>query len=93
MKINNGNNIPRPHVQSQKSQPNVGKVSNQRASGLEGTSASVETSSIENLTALLEDGVSNVRDSLVQEIKLKIQTGEYLTQKAAVDTADAILNL
>ncbi len=92
MQINPGNKILRTPVQSQQSQTNVGNVSGRPVSGLEGTSASIETNSIESLTALLSGG-AEVRESLVQEIKLKIQVGEYLTQKAAVDTADAILNL
>lgn len=92
MKIHDGNNLLRPHVQSQQSRTNVGNVSSQQVSGPEGTSTSIETGSIEALSSLLENG-SQVRESLVQEIKLKIQVGEYLTQKSAVETADAILNL
>ena len=92
MKIHEGNNFLRPHLESQQSPTKAGNVSSQRASGTEGASTSIETNSIADLTALLEGG-SDVRESLVQEIKLKIQVGEYLTQKAAVDTADAILNL
>ena len=92
MKIHDGNKFLTPHVQSQQSQTNVGKVSSRQVGGPAGTSTSIDTSSIESLTALLEGG-AEVRESLVQEIKLKIQVGEYLTQKSAVDTADAILNL
>ncbi len=92
MKINDGNHILRPHLQSQHSQTSIGNVSSQKASGPSGASTSIDTSSIEALTALLGGG-SEVRETLVQEIKLKIQVGEYLTQKSAVDTADAILNL
>lgn len=92
MKIHDGNNVLRPNLQSQQSRTNVGKVSSQQASGPEGASTSIETNSIEALTSLLEGG-AEVRESLVQEIKLKIQVGEYLTQKSAVETADAILNL
>ena len=92
MKIPDGNNSLRPHFASQNSQTNVGKIANQKASGTVGASTSIDTKSIGELTALLEGG-AEVRESLVQEIKLKIQIGEYLTQKSAVDTADAILNL
>ncbi len=92
MNIHLGNNLLRPHVQSQNSQTKLGKVSSQQVGGSDGTSASIETNSIESLTSLLEGG-AEVRESLVQEIKLKVQAGEYLTQKAAVETADAILNL
>ncbi|QEG23355.1 hypothetical protein [Mariniblastus fucicola] len=92
MEINNGNNLLRPHIQSQQTQAKVGHVSSQAASGPEGASTSIDTSSVEMLNALLGGG-SEVRESLVQEIKLKIEVGEYLTQKSAVDAADAILNL
>ena len=47
---------------------------------------------MENLLALVAGG-EEVREQLVANIKLKIQTGQFLTQAAAVQTADAILNL
>ena len=96
MKITDGNNREstslQPHIASQKLQPSGGDVSGPKASGLSSAAPSIDTSSIESLTSLLAGG-AEVRESLVQEIKLKIETGEYLTQKAAVETADAILNL
>ena len=92
MKIQDSNNLLRPHIQSQQTQAKVGKVSSQRASGPHEASTSIDTNSIEALNTLLGNG-AEVRESLVQEIKLKIQVGEYLTQKSAVETADAILNL
>jgi anti-sigma28 factor (negative regulator of flagellin synthesis) len=92
MKINDSNKILRPHLQSQNSQTNVGKVSGQKVGGPSGALTSIETSSVESLYALMGN-TAEVRDSLVQEIKLKVEAGEYLTQKAAVETADAILNL
>ena len=53
---------------------------------------SVDQLSMDSLVSTLASQV-DVRDALVAEIKLKIETGEYLTQQAAVETADAILNL
>ena len=75
MNIHPGNNILRPHVQSQNSQTKIGKVSSHQVSGSDGTSTSIETNSVESLTSLLEAG-AEVRESLVEEIKLKIQAGE-----------------
>lgn len=92
MKIPDGNNLLRPHLHTQQTQANAGKVSNQQANGLDGASSSIDTNSIEALNTLLGNG-AEVRESLVQEIKLKIQVGEYLTQKSAVETAEAVLNL
>jgi anti-sigma28 factor (negative regulator of flagellin synthesis) len=92
MKIHDSGNVLRSHLQSQRTQASTGNVSDQKASGLSSASPAIETNSIEALTSLLVGG-AEVRESLVQEIKLKIQTGEYLSQKAAVETADAILNL
>lgn len=94
MKIHDGHNANaiRQHILSQQAQPSAGNVSNLKGSGVNAASNSIDTSSLEGLTKLLAGG-SEVRETLVQEIKLKIQVGEYLTQKSAVDTADAILNL
>jgi anti-sigma28 factor (negative regulator of flagellin synthesis) len=63
-----------------------------RTRGVSQAASSIETGSIEGLTSLLSGG-GEVRETLVAEIKLKIQAGEYLTQQSAVETADAILNL
>ena len=91
MKIHDsGHSIPS-NIHAQKLPASSENKSGPIASKLNSSLTSVETSSTENLKSQLN--VSEVRDALVQEIKVKYQAGEYLTQKAAVETADAILNL
>ncbi|MEM7454251.1 MAG: hypothetical protein AAF456_07835 [Planctomycetota bacterium] len=53
---------------------------------------SVETQATGHLKNLAAAS-SDVRENLVQEIRLKLQTGEYLKQQAAYDAAESILNL
>ena len=91
MKIHDGGHSIRSHIQAQQLQAATEKKSGQTASTVGSNLTSVETNSTQNLKSLL--GGSDVRETLVQEIKLKLQAGEYATQKAIYDTADAILNL
>lgn len=90
MKIHDGSHSLRPKIQPNSTPPKPEKSGNGGSAPIK--QASVNTQSTENLLATIGD-VSEIRETLVQEIKLKLQAGEYLTQKAAVETADAILNL
>ncbi|MCC9602044.1 flagellar biosynthesis anti-sigma factor FlgM [Stieleria sp. JC731] len=71
----------------------------QSASRAEASVANVSTStdsiqldSIRELSQVLEQA-ADVRESVVEDVKLKIQSGEYLTREAAVSTARSILDL
>lgn len=55
-------------------------------------STSIQLDSIRDLSQVLEQS-AEVRESVVEAVKLKIQTGEYLTKQAAVETARSILDL
>ncbi|OYP32358.1 hypothetical protein [Rhodopirellula sp. MGV] len=73
--------------------------SGQSASRAEESAASVSTSadsiqldSIRELSQVLEQA-ADVRESVVEDVKLKLQSGEYLTREAAVSTARSILDL
>ena len=97
MNINDGNihesgNVLRSRIQAQQFDRTANANAGGKPSGVSQAASSIETGSIEGLTSLLSGG-GEVRETLVAEIKLKIQAGEYLTQQSAVETADAILNL
>ena len=55
-------------------------------------STSIQLDSIRDLSQVLTQS-ADVRESVVEAVKLKIQSGEYLTKEAAVDTARSILDL
>ncbi|MCA9137415.1 MAG: hypothetical protein KDB00_11670 [Planctomycetales bacterium] len=56
------------------------------------SSTSIQLDSIRDLSQVLEQA-ADVRESVVEAVKLKLQTGEYLTKQAAADTARSILDL
>ena len=56
------------------------------------SSTSIQLDSIRDLSQVLEQS-ADVRESVVEAVKLKIQNGDYLTKQAAVDTARSILDL
>ena len=91
MQIHQGGQPVQPLVRTQNVRGNDAKSSS-HANASTSEPSSIDTASTESLVAALE-GKLHVRESLVAEIQLKIETGEYLTEKAAVETADAILNL
>lgn len=92
MRIENGGNSLQPHIQTNASklgsqQPNLASPSRVGSS-----STSIDLTSQEDLLSQLVDP-TEIREALVNELRFKIQQNEYLTQQAAVATADAILNL
>ena len=91
MIIRNSGQLPSPHFQP-KPAPISDAVAKNASTGSASTPSLSGVGTLDGLLSLVSD-TSEVRDNLVQEIKLKLQTGEYLTHKAAVETADAILNL
>lgn len=70
-------------------QPDV-RPNRERAAGIPDISTSTQTAAV---LEALADSTSNIRENLVQEIRLKVAAGEYLQSKAVYETADAILNL
>lgn len=56
---------------------------------------SVSAVDVKSLDALLKTLAASgeIRDSVVEDIKARIQTGEYLAKAAAYETASAILDL
>lgn len=91
MRIENGGQPVRPRTQT-------GDASQAQASsagqskGIDGTSTTIDVKSIENLLALVSDS-TKIRESVVAEVKTKIQNDEYLARADAVETARSILNL
>ncbi|MEO1616790.1 MAG: hypothetical protein AAFV88_13110 [Planctomycetota bacterium] len=56
-------------------------------------STSIQLDSVRDLSQLLQQSVVEVRESVVDAVKLKIQAGEYLTKEAAASTAQKLLDL
>jgi anti-sigma28 factor (negative regulator of flagellin synthesis) len=54
--------------------------------------AAVDTQSI-NVVLQLVTNTSEIRESVVNDIKAQIQNGEYLAKQDAYETASSILNL
>ncbi|MCD0459910.1 flagellar biosynthesis anti-sigma factor FlgM [Roseiconus lacunae] len=95
MRINpTGNSLPSDIKRLDSKGPNGQSVSRADASAANvSTSAtSIQLDSIRELSQVLEQA-ADVRESVVEDVKLKIQTGEYLTKEAALNTARSILDL
>ena len=102
MKINNDNSIPSPHstpaasgVTSSAGQPaNASASASASASAPAPTTnaAAISTSSTTNLIDLVAAS-TDVRDDVVANIKIRLAEGEFATQQAAYEAAEAILNI
>lgn len=70
-----------------------GRVSSRTSSSLGSSEKSSETSTSAELAPLLAglDEVPEVREDLVEEVRLRLNRGELLTRDAAEKTAAAIL--
>lgn len=88
MRIDNGINSATPLAGKNLSKA-APKSGGAKSAGQVGAASS---NSVDNLLKLVSDS-TEIRESLVNDIKLKIQTGEYLAQQSAVETASSILNL
>lgn len=92
MRINPaGNSVPPQYKRlDSKATPQQGEASaSPQASA---ASTSIQLDSIRDLSQVLEQS-AEVRESVVEAVKLKLQTGEYLSKAAAVETARSILDL
>ena len=52
----------------------------------------VDPKSVDSLLALVSNS-SEIRESVVNDIKAKVKNGEFLARQSAVETANAILDL
>lgn len=92
MRIDNGSNPIEPNSPPRQTQA-ASKVSGESVAGnRDGALTSVNVGSIDGLLQLIVNK-SEIRESVVNEIKTKIQTGEYLAKQSALETASSILNL
>ncbi len=91
---NSANSIKSRLAQAQTQSTAAASVRANHASGGD-PSRSLSTVDVKSIDSLLKlvAGSSEIRESLVNEVKTKIQTGEYLAKQSAVETASAILNL
>lgn len=92
MRIDHGANSIEPHVRSQQTQ--AASTSKQASAGSTrgGSLTSVNVGSVEGLLMQIVSS-SEIRDSVINDIKTKIQSGEYLAKQSALETASSILNL
>ncbi len=90
MRINPaGNSVP---PQYKRVDPQANPQQGGAAASSPASSTSIQFDSIRDLSQVLEQS-AEVRESVVEAVKLKLQSGEYLTQEAAVETARSILDL
>lgn len=93
MRINPAGNSNPPQYKRLDSQPTAPSSGESSASpSAPHSSTSIQLDSIRDLSQILEQS-AEVRESVVEAIKLKLQAGEYLTKEAAVETARSILDL
>ena len=92
MRIDNGANGIESHVPAQATKSSA-RVNGQAAGGMR--SGSLTSVNLNSIDTLLETVASSdaIRKSVVSDIKIKLQTGEYLAKQSALETAGAILNL
>ena len=90
MRIDNGpNSIEPPPQQKQAASKPSGAAANGTRDG------SLTSVNLDSIDGLLQRIVSSgeIRESVVNDIKMKIQSGEYLAKQSALQTASSILNL
>jgi anti-sigma28 factor (negative regulator of flagellin synthesis) len=93
MRIENSANSIKPRLTQAQSTAAATPRANHAPGGDPARSLSaVDVKSIDNLLNLIASS-SEIRESVVNDVKMKIQTGEYLAKQSAVETAGAILNL
>ena len=92
MRINPiGNSLP-PQYQRLDSQAKPRQGEATPATQTSASSTTIQLDSIRDLSQVLEQ-TADVRESVVEAVKLKLQAGDYLSKQAAVDTARSILDL
>lgn len=93
MRIDDGGLSLQPRITSQ-NKPASNAPTNAIDAGKLGNSGltSIDTNEIASLNELLAN-TANVREDLVNNIKNKIQLGDYLSDASVLKTATAILNL
>ena len=90
MRIDNSTNPVNPKRPTDAKAP---KASSETAGGVRGQSlTTVDPKSIDSLLALVSNS-SEIRESVVNDIKTKVKNGEFLARQSAVETATAILDL
>ena len=92
MRINPAGNSNPPQYKRLDSQPTASSGESSASPSAPHSSTSIQLDSIRDLSQILEQS-AEVRESVVEAIKLKLQAGEYLTKEAAVETARSILDL
>ena len=92
MRIDNGGKPIRPHVPAEQTKPTRKAGGGVTGGGTADSLTSVNIGSLDNLLKSVA-GSGEIRESVVNDIKLKIQTGEYLAKQSALETASSILNL
>ena len=91
MRIDHGANSIKPHVTNRPAKAASGNA-NHVVGDTNGSLSSIDVKSIDSLQKLVTNS-GEIRESVVNDVKTKIQTGEYLAKQSAVETASAILNL
>ncbi|NND98991.1 MAG: flagellar biosynthesis anti-sigma factor FlgM [Pirellulaceae bacterium] len=92
MRIDSGPKSPTPHLPSQRTHAASARTGQAAAGNPNQPLLSVDVKSIDSLMQTVA-AATDVRDAVVSDIKMKIQTGEYLAKQSAYETASAILNL
>ena len=90
MRIDNGAKSVEQQSQTQQTQSakSIGESHGPR----DGSLTSIDVGSIDGLLQLIVSS-TEIRQSMINELKTKIQTGEYLAKQSALQTASSILNL
>jgi anti-sigma28 factor (negative regulator of flagellin synthesis) len=93
MRIENSAHSIKPRLTQAQSTASATPRANHASSGDPNRSLStVDVKSLDNLLNVIASS-NEVRESVVNDVKMKIQTGEYLAKQSAIETASAILNL
>ena len=92
MRIDNGANPINSHLPPTQSKASAGPSGSTNSGHTDRLLTSVDPKSLDGLLQLVASS-SEIRELVVNDIKLKIQTGEYLAQQRAAETASSILNL
>lgn len=90
MRINNDGAANKPHASQRSSGPT--RVAAQASGASAAQGPSISTSSTSNLLDLVAAS-TDVRDQVVADVKLRVAQGEFATQQAAYQAAEAILNV
>lgn len=91
MRIEKGPNAIEPRPPAQQNPAAIPRSGNSAPGNIQHTATTVDLKSMDSLLQVVADS-SQIRESVVEDVKRRFQSGELLERQSAAGTARAILN-